>query len=587
MRAEPAELIPTPDQLRLDAERPWPGLVAFHEADAAFFHGRDSDIGNLYRMVMRERLTVLFGMSGLGKTSLLQAGLFPKLRDENLLPIRIRLDYADQSPPLLQQIKQAIVVFAGAANVESPPVQDGETLWEYFHRKGADFWNARNRVMTPVLVFDQFEEVFTLGRDNPARAAEIKEIIGDLADLIEGHCPETVKSRLDQYPEEAQQYAFNHHPYKLVFSLREDFLADFEGLRRQIPSVIHNRLRLRRMHGEQALEVITKAGEHLVDTDVALAIVNFVAAAQASGSPLLKELDIEPALLSLICHELNEKRIQIGAAQIDAVLLEGSRAEILEGFYERCMANQAPELRHFIEDRLITTSGYRDSVAYEGALETSGVTAEALGRLVDQRLLRIEERSSQRRIELTHDVLTGVVRKSRDQRRLREQEHARREAEEREERVRQDLRRSKRRFLYSLVLTVIAIGAASWAYISYRAAEDAKTVAEHAKREAQEALTATAQEAATEFREAYQHYQTNNFDKTLAFLARAIRMSPDFPPARSLLFNLLNQTSWSLPVGVFIHDGSARSAQQPRWSAGGHRLRPHRAALGRVDGDFG
>lgn len=206
MSAEPAELIPTPDQLRLDAERPWPRLVAFREADAAFFHGRDSDIGNLYRMVMRERLTVLFGMSGLGKTSLLQAGLFPKLRDENLLPIRIRLDYADQSPPLLQQIKQTIGVFADAANVESPPVQDGETLWEYFHRKGADFWNARNRVMTPVLVFDQFEEVFTLGRDNPARAAEIKEIIGELADLIERYCPETVKSRLDQYPEEAQQY---------------------------------------------------------------------------------------------------------------------------------------------------------------------------------------------------------------------------------------------------------------------------------------------------------------------------------------------------------------------------------------------
>ena len=70
-----------------------------------------------------------------------------------------------------------------------------------------------------------------------------------------------------------------------------------------------------------------------------------------------------------------------------------------------------------------TTSGYRDSVAYEGALETPGVTAEALGRLVDQRLLRVEERSSgQRRIELTHDVLTDVVRESRDQQRLREQQ---------------------------------------------------------------------------------------------------------------------------------------------------------------------
>jgi hypothetical protein len=317
-------------------------------------------------------------------------------------------------------MKQAIVVFAGAANVESPPVQNGETLWEDFHRKGAVLWNARNRIMTPVLVFDQFEEVFTLGRDNPARGVEINEIIGELADLIEGHCPETVKSRLDQYPEKAQQYAFSHHPYKLVFSLREDFLADFEGLRRQIPSVIHNRLRLRRMHGDQALQVITKAGGHLVDTDVALAIVNFVAAARAGESGVLQELDIDPALLSLFCHELNETRIRTGAPEITAALLAGGRAEILEGFYERCMA-KAPELRNFIEDRLITTSGYRDSVAYESALETSGVTAEALSRLVDQRLLRVEDRSGQRRIDLTHDVLTSVVRKSRDQRRLGEQ----------------------------------------------------------------------------------------------------------------------------------------------------------------------
>ena len=64
----------------LDAENPWPGLMPFTEATRAFFHGRDAEAAELLRRVRRERLTILFGQSGLGKTSLLFAGLFPRLR---------------------------------------------------------------------------------------------------------------------------------------------------------------------------------------------------------------------------------------------------------------------------------------------------------------------------------------------------------------------------------------------------------------------------------------------------------------------------------------------------------------------------
>jgi Novel STAND NTPase 1 len=60
----------------LDAENPWPGLMPFTEAAQAFFHGRDAEAAELLRQVRRERLTILFGQSGLGKTSLLCAGLF-------------------------------------------------------------------------------------------------------------------------------------------------------------------------------------------------------------------------------------------------------------------------------------------------------------------------------------------------------------------------------------------------------------------------------------------------------------------------------------------------------------------------------
>ena len=47
-----------------------------------------------------KNLTVLFGQSGLGKSSLLQAGLFPRLRAERYLPVAIRLDHAATAPPL-------------------------------------------------------------------------------------------------------------------------------------------------------------------------------------------------------------------------------------------------------------------------------------------------------------------------------------------------------------------------------------------------------------------------------------------------------------------------------------------------------
>ena len=86
-------------------------------------------------------------------------------------------------------------------------------------------------------------------------------------------------------------------------------------------------------------------------------------------------------------------------------------------------------MRRVIEDELLTESGYRESLAEERvakALAAAGAAPDALAKLVDRRLLRIEERLDMRRVELTHDVLCGVVASSRD---LRHEREARDEAE--------------------------------------------------------------------------------------------------------------------------------------------------------------
>ena len=77
--------------VRIDAQNPWPWLDPFTERASRFFNGRDDDAQALLRGVLTTPACVLFGKSGLGKTSLLLAGLFPLLRDKNLLPVFLRI----------------------------------------------------------------------------------------------------------------------------------------------------------------------------------------------------------------------------------------------------------------------------------------------------------------------------------------------------------------------------------------------------------------------------------------------------------------------------------------------------------------
>jgi hypothetical protein len=78
----------------VDASNPWLGLASFTEETRAFFFGREAEIAELGRRVQRKLLTVLFGQSGLGKTSILRAGLVPRLRNHGYCPVCVRIDYA-------------------------------------------------------------------------------------------------------------------------------------------------------------------------------------------------------------------------------------------------------------------------------------------------------------------------------------------------------------------------------------------------------------------------------------------------------------------------------------------------------------
>jgi WD40 repeat protein len=545
-------------QANLNSKEPWPGLAWFEEADQPFFRGRADETAELLRLVRREPLTVLFGRSGLGKTSLLKAGLFPALRNEELLPVYVRLEHGIAAPPLRNQVWQALAAACGSETTQTSKPLPAEELWTYFHRRDAEFWSQLNRPVLPVIVFDQFEEIFTLGEIGESLRQRSAEFLFELADLVENRPPASVKKLLEQDPSAASKYEFRRATVKLVLSFREDFLAEIEQLKPQMPSLMINRLRLLPMNGTQAYAVITEAGSSLVADEDARRLLQ-LAWKNRPDPPVdpaeFPQMEIDPALLSVVCRELNSKRLatQPPLQRITADLMSGADREILKGFYERGMAGLDSGVRIFVEEELITQQGFRDSRDWEDAQAKPGVTSAALEQLIRRRLLRGDERQGRRRLELTHDVLAKVVMESRDHRRAdvrakQQEEELRKAAQERQ---RQEVRRKNKEHLFILGFagSVVVAGVMTSLYIQ-------------AQSQKNEALSQVARTWAAVSEGLMKDHQVDpelSIEFALAALNRASKLAP-FETTK-LIVNLVNA------INLYgRHSVSRGESQVANWS---------------------
>ena len=236
----------------------------------------------------------------------------------------------------------------------------GESLWEFLHHRDDVLRDESGRTLIPLLIFDQFEEIFTLAQTDEAGRARAARFIDDLADLVENRAPRALEARLETDDTTAERFDFARGDYRVLISLREDYLAPLESLKAQMPSITQNRLRLAPMTGRQGLEAVLGPGKGLVSQEVAEAIVRFVA-----GGSEIQNAEVEPSLLSLVCRELNDTRIAQGRDEISLDLLAGSHDQILGNFYERALADQPAAVRRIIEDELLTESGFRENIAEE------------------------------------------------------------------------------------------------------------------------------------------------------------------------------------------------------------------------------
>jgi WD40 repeat protein len=428
------------NQVNLNAQNPWPGLAAYEEAASNFFFGRGEEADELFQLIQQAPLTVVYGKSGLGKTSLLQAGLYPRLREQHYLPIHVRLQFVDvEMVSPLQQVMRRLMEEMDREKATFPEPRTEGSLWEYLHRKDLTIVDHDDVPLTPVLVLDQFEELFLQKRSDTEL---ITEVIYSLADLIENRIPpellkegaRAVRSSLD----------LRSQRYRIVLSFREDFLPEVKTWEEKMPSLLRNCLRLSPMLRDRAIEAVTKAGKEVLDAEVAPSIVDLVGRRDhASDAANPSEMVIEPVLLSLCCSRLNAQRT--GGAKIDQALVEQTGQDILDDFYQEALNDDAvkspPDVALFIESHLIQGDHFRGNYPKEDALGKNLLTEKQLAALTDKhRLLRIVPHPDTARVELIHDRLVPVVRKARDERKNRQYQ----EEQERLARLAQDERDRER-----------------------------------------------------------------------------------------------------------------------------------------------
>ncbi len=461
--------------------RRYPGLKPFDRNQSAVFHGRREDAQRLTNLIVRERLVVLFAKSGIGKTSMLQAGVAPQLEEQDFLPIFLRVDKTDA--PLADSLGEILTKSPQVGHHDTTGERPGlrQTLWEQMKRLEFDLDGLP---ATPVLVFDQFEEVFTLGHSEASR----RQFLLELADLANEAVPEAVRADLlaglqatTSLSADLMHWWERQPELRVVISIRSDFLHLLDEISPLIPGILRNRYQLQPLNRKQAqlaIEAPAQApGAYASQPfgyrpDAIHGIIDFLAGRtsanigqEVNGLSLLKKQDeIESFNLQILCQSVEgriiEERQPAGFEVVPDFYggHEGLEAEIRD-FYQKQL-HQLPDIysrktgllvadavdfvgkaQCLIEEDLVTPIGRRCSMVDDFLTNKWQVSHDFLDTLVDSRLLRKELRLDDFYYEISHDTLLPAIIESRDARRLRQQaddEKIRLQAELAEEALRRE-----------------------------------------------------------------------------------------------------------------------------------------------------
>jgi tetratricopeptide (TPR) repeat protein len=385
---------------------PFKFLDAYTLDDRRAFFGREEEVAALYDMVTKNRLILVYGQSGTGKTSLLQCGLASRFDTTDWLPLAVRRQF-DINRALDLRLAQAL----GQPNIESPAAAL-EALYETFLR--------------PVyLIFDQLEEMFILGTP-PEQELFVQRI----------------RALLD-----------SPTPCRILFVMREEYLAYLYGFEKVIPTLFDRRLRVEPMGMAKVQAMLTGSFRQFniqaepPETEILTEIIDNVSGGRAGIQLPYLQVYLDTLYREDFARTYPGQTPQPGAWLPVAI----SRAEVrslgkIENVLEKFLREQQERLQADLEkkfpgtgpesvkkvlDAFVSEEGTKRPVGYErraDGLQLEPRVAEwlqplpaaaidyACQSLEQARLLRFDDRH----IELAHDALAALVdsQRSTQQRRL-------------------------------------------------------------------------------------------------------------------------------------------------------------------------
>ncbi len=360
-------------------------------------YGRDREINELIWMLDAERIVLLYSPSGAGKSSLVQAGLIPKLRDRYDVWRPTRLN---QEPPtdldsgsrINRYVYSAIQGFEeGIPNELRRPIAQlaRQTLPEFLAKRPQQPGSPRSIL----LIFDQFEEILTI---DPLDRKAKWEFFDQMGAMLR----------------DPKVWA--------LFVLREDYLAPLDPYASQVPTQLQNRYRIDLLGLAAAREAIDKISQHgggeIPRSHELVEDLACVRAQLADGSFKTKNGDyVEPVQLQVVCHDfwsMRDSRCRF--VRKTQSISSGNVDQALGRYYSNSVQSastgndQNRAIRLWFGEKLITSGSTRGHVL-RSVGESGGLSNELIERLIGCHLVRVEKRSGTCWFELSHDRLIEPI----------------------------------------------------------------------------------------------------------------------------------------------------------------------------------
>ena len=361
---------------------PYRGLSAFQKQDAPFFFGREVFIKQLMDSVQNKPLIAVIGPSGSGKSSLVFAGLLPRLDSDGKWCIT---SFRPRDRPF-RALAAALIPLLETQMSETEHLVQIKKLAEQIHMEELSLFDVAEHIMEKssavrfLLFVDQFEELYTLCRNADDRQRFLDILL------------ETVQVA-------SQQHTLN---FTLVLTLRADFLGQVLLYRPFADVLQHADLKLSSMNRQELEDAIIKPAEQVnVRIEDGLTERILDAVSQEPGNlPLL-----EFTLTQLWKTQRGNMLTHDGYDEIGGV--EQSLATYAENFYTKLAPKEQQQARRIFIQLVYPGKGTEDTRRIATRVQLGEESWNLVVWLSDARLVVSgrDELTSDETVEVVHEAL--------------------------------------------------------------------------------------------------------------------------------------------------------------------------------------